>query len=549
MIHMQHLTYSYPNSGRPALQDVSLSVRAGEFLLLTGPSGSGKSTLLRCLNGLVPHFSGGQIQGAVHVAGLDVLHAGPRALSRHVGFVQQNPEAQAVLDRVEAEIAFGLENRALPAADMAQRVEEVLALLALSPLRQRPLVTLSGGERQRVAIATALVLQPAILALDEPTSQLDPAGAEELLHTLRRLREQLNLTIVLVEHRLDRVLAFVDRVVYLADGRIVHDAPPREAAAYLPHTPPVVQLGRALGWEPLPLSVAEAKQFAARDFPETAHKRKDASVKNGAEGKRKKVLEVKGVTFRYGQTAVLQDVSLTVHAGEAVALLGHNGAGKTTLLQCVVGLRQPETGQVWVNGQANNGRAVADICRQVAYLPQNPDDLLFADSVAEELAITLANHQLDPALFPIPPLLIQLGLSDVHNAYPRDLSVGQRQRVALGAVTITNPPLILLDEPTRGLDYAAKEQLLELWRGWLAQGKGLLLVTHDVELAAQIAHQTVVLENGRVLDYGPTAQVLHRQPPFAPQIAHLFPGTGWLSVEDLHLHHPPPDTQHPTPDT
>ncbi len=531
MIRMHQVSYSYPNSPNTALQNVSLVAEAGEFLLLTGPSGSGKSTLLRCLNGLVPHFSGGRIRGSVCVCGVNAIQEGPHALSHHVGFVQQNPEAQAVLDRVETEIAFGLENRAIPSGEMRQRVDDVLALLALEPLRQRLLVTLSGGERQRVAIATALVLQPEVLILDEPTSQLDPQGAEEVLLALLRLREALNLTIVLAEHRLERVLAFADRLLHMENGRILLDAPTRQAAVQLPHAPPVVQLARDLNWEPLPLTVEEAQPFVSDITMSDAQENALSGTQNVY--KMDAALAIEGVTFRYGPKNVLQNVSFTVGAGEAVALVGRNGAGKTTLLQCVVGLLQPEMGQVWVNGRSTQGREVADICREAAYLPQNPDDLLFADSVAEELAITLQNHQLDPNAYPIQPLLAQLDLTEVQEAYPRDLSVGQRQRVALGAITITNPPLILLDEPTRGLDYAAKERLLHLWRGWLAQGKGLLLVTHDVELVAQIAQRTVVLENGRILDFGPTSQILHRHSNFATQISRLFPQTSWLTAADV----------------
>jgi energy-coupling factor transport system ATP-binding protein len=244
MITIDQLTYTYPNSDRIALQDVSWQVEAGEFVLVAGPSGSGKSTLLRCLNGLVPHFTGGTLSGQVVVNGLDALAQGPHALSRHVGFVLQNPEAQAVLDRVEPEIAFGLENAAIPTQEMRVRVEEVLDLLDLTALRERPLTNLSGGERQRVAIASALALRPQILVLDEPTSQLDPQSAEEVLRALVRLNEDLGLTIILAEHRLERVLRYVDRITYMENGRITVDDFVQPAVAQVPQLPPLVRLGR-----------------------------------------------------------------------------------------------------------------------------------------------------------------------------------------------------------------------------------------------------------------------------------------------------------------
>jgi energy-coupling factor transport system ATP-binding protein len=530
MITIDHLTYTYPNSNRRALQDVSWQVAAGEFILVAGPSGSGKSTLLRCLNGLVPHFTGGTVSGEVVVNGLNALAQGPHALSRHVGFVSQNPEAQAVLDRVEPEIAFGLENAAVPVQEMRVRVEEVLDLLDLTPLRERPLTKLSGGERQRVAIASALALRPQILVLDEPTSQLDPQSAEEVLRALVRLNEDLGLTIILAEHRLERVLRYVDRITYLENGRITVDDLVQPAVAKIPQLPPLVRLGRELGWNPLPLTVKEGKRFAREGVKGCG----DERVKGcGGEGVNftRSLLKATDISFAYNGRSALNRVSLDVNPGETVAVMGRNGAGKSTLLKCLMGLLTPNSGEIVLNGKGVNGRAVADISREAAYLPQNPDDLLFAESVAEELTITLRNHNLLHRNG-VAGMLDQLGLAQVSDEYPRDLSVGQRQRVALGAVTITRPKLLLLDEPTRGLDYEAKETLVSIWRQWLAEGMGLLLVTHDVELVAQIADRVILLSQGEVIAAGKTAEILSTSPLFAPQIARLFPDSGWLTVED-----------------
>ena len=526
MIAVRHLTYTYPQRTTPALHDVTWDVADGEFVLVAGASGSGKSTLLRCLNGLVPHFSGGLLAGRVTVGGIDAVAAGPRVLSRHVGFVAQDPEAQAVLDRVEGEIAFALENAAVPPAEMRLRVEEVLDLLDLTPLRDRPLHTLSGGERQRLAIAAALALRPRVLALDEPTSQLDPQSAEDVLRALVRLNEDLGLTIVLAEHRLERIARYADRLTYLAAGRVVHDGPVRDVLPRLPAAPPVVQLAGALGWRPTPLTVKEARPFAAAlaatPVPPAAE------LPGGPP-----LLHVEGLRFSYNGHATLKEVNLSVAPGEAVALVGRNGAGKSTLLKCIVGLLRGQAGEVRIGGRPTRGRDVADICREVGYLPQNPDDLLFADTVADEVRATLRNHGLPEPPASIAASLARLGLGDVAEVYPRDLSVGQRQRVALAAVTATQPRLLLFDEPTRGLDRTAKEELLALWRGWLANGAALLLVTHDVEMAAAIAHRTIVLSQGEVIAGGPTRDVLTATPHFAPQIARLFPGRGWLTVADV----------------
>lgn len=537
MIEITNLTYTYPQSKRPALQDVTWRALAGDFVLLAGTSGSGKSTLLRCLNGLVPHFSGGVVQGQISVNGLDVVTTGPGTMSHHVGFVQQNPEAQAVVEQVEAEIAFGLENQAIPPQAMRIQVEEVLELLELSMLRERPLSTLSGGERQRVAIASALALRPPLLVLDEPTSQLDPQSAEEVLRALVRLNEDLGLTIVLAEHRLERILPYVDHILYLEEGRVIVDAPAREAVAQMPQLPPVAALGRKLGWQPLPLTVKEARRFSSQYAVNSSQYKVDGvgneSPSSVIPRPSSLLLEAKGVSYAYNGCPTLIDVDLQVAPGEAVAVMGRNGAGKSTLLKCMVGLLSPAGGEVWVNGRSTHKREVADICREVGYLPQNPDDLLFADTVADELRVTLNNHNLTGHANGVQPLLDELGLSHVAGAYPRDLSVGQRQRVALGAVTVTRPRLLLLDEPTRGLDYAAKQSLAAIWQRWLATGMGLLLVTHDVEFVAQIADRVAILSQGEIIASGKTADILSATPLFAPQIARLFPNRGWLTVQDV----------------
>ncbi len=542
MIHIHRLTYSYPGSSRPALDRISLDVPEGDFVLVAGPSGSGKSTLLRCLNGLVPHFTGGTVTGSITVSGHEPITEGPQALSRVVGFVFQDPESQFVVDHVEDEIAFALENAAVPPTEMRLRVEEVLHLLDLAPVRDRALDTLSSGEKQRVAIATALAFRPRVLALDEPTSQLDPQAAEDVLQALVRLNQDLNLTIVLAEHRLERVLPYVDHMVYLSEsGDCALSGPPRRVLRHMDLTPPLVTLAKELNWEPLPLTVKQGRGFAARiqdPDPGTracANRRRirGSSKSGGAEAiLHDSHFAVRNLYFAYNGRPVLQGVDLGIAPGELVALMGRNGSGKTTLLKCIVGLLMPERGEIRMNDASLLGRPTADICLKVGYLPQDPGDLLFADTVADELNITLHNHDLldDPPVAPS-QLLERLELAGVAHRYPRDLSVGQRQRVALGAVTVTRPRLLLLDEPTRGLDYPAKRQLVGLLREWQSQGTSILLVTHDVELVAQAADRVLLLSQGEIIADAPP-HVLTASPLFSPQIARLFPGTGWLTARD-----------------
>ena len=520
------------------MRDINLHLDEGSFVLLMGASGAGKSTLLRCLNGLVPHFSGGEYRGTVIVDGLNPVQATPTVMSRRVGFVFQNPEAQFVVDRVEDEIAFALENAALPRQEMRVRVEEVLDLLDLAPLRERPLETLSGGERQRVAIAAALAFRPKILALDEPTSQLDPKSADDVLKSLVRLNEDLGLTVLLSEHRLERVLRYCDWLLYLSkDGVLQQDGPPEGVLPCIDLTPPLVTLAKALDWRPLPLTIKQGRRFARREARGKSREARSEKREAGGEGRGTHcapALKVANLHFAYGNVPALNGITLDVSAGELVALMGRNGAGKSTLFNCVVGLLRPARGKIAVAGEQVLGRGTADICRRVGYLPQNPDALLFADTVRQELLITLKNHGLTAENSPVPlgELLETLGLAQVADVYPRDLSVGQRQRVALGAVTITKPGLLLLDEPTRGLDYPAKRALVSLLHRWQAAGTGILLSTHDVELVAQAAERVVILSQGEIIAEGEPTTVLGSSPLFAPQVARLFPESGWLTAED-----------------
>ncbi len=537
MILFEHVSFTYPNAARPALSDISLELPEGELILVIGPSGAGKSTLLRCINGLAPHFSGGVLAGNIRVGEFNPVQATPQVMSRHVGFVFQDPEAQFVMDRVEDEIAFALENAAIAPDEMRVRVEEALDLLDLTPLRDRPLSTLSGGERQRVAIAAVLALRPRILVLDEPTSQLDPKSAEDVLTALVRLNTDLGLTILVAEHRLERVLPYVDQILYLpADGSAPLLGEPRAVLAQIDLAPPLVRLGKALGWQPLPLTIKEGLRYSRRQAGSREMGSGRSRVRTPNEGA--PFVAAHSLHAAYGGDEVLHGVSLDVHPQEIVALMGRNGSGKTTLLKCLVGLVRPAQGEVRVGGRSIAGREVADVCRELAYLPQDPNSLLFAETVNEELAITLQNHGLmtkrrgEPLPEYATDLLDTLGMARYATSYPRDLSAGERQRAALAAITVTQPRGLLLDEPTRGLDYAAKRRLAELLKGWRAAGMAIVVVTHDVELAAEIADRVVLMSQGEIIAQGEPAQVLGASPLFAPQVAKLFPDSGWLTVED-----------------
>jgi energy-coupling factor transport system ATP-binding protein len=527
VIDLERVSVTYDGAPVPSLSDVDLHVPEGELCLVVGPTGTGKTTLLKTVNGLVPHATGGTLHGRVTVAGRDTRTHPPRDLADVVGVVGQDPLAGMVTDVVEEELAYGMESLALPPAVMRRRVEETLDLLGLVDLRHRAIRTLSGGERQRVAIGAVLTVGPRVLVLDEPTSALDPPAAEEVLAALHRLVHDLGLTVLLAEHRLERVVQFADRVVLLRGG---HRAPvvgdPATVLASAPVAPPVVELGRVARWEPLPLTVREARRLAGplRDAlagrcpPPTAP----------APGGSTPVATVHDLVVRFGTTVAVRHVDLTLHAGEVVALMGRNGAGKSSLLGALTGLTVPTAGAVQVGGRTPHELDGRDLVQHVGLVPQQPADLLYAATVAEECAAADADTDAPPGTCRRLLDRIVPGLDD--DRHPRDLSEGQRLALVLAIVLTAAPPLLLLDEPTRGLDLGAKIRLVEVLDELAAEGHAVVLATHDVELVAEVASRTLVLADGEVVADGPTADVVVGSPAFAPQVSKVLAPEPWLTV-------------------
>jgi energy-coupling factor transport system ATP-binding protein len=511
-ITFRDVSFAYPD-GPVALQDVSLEVQAGELLLVVGSSGSGKSTLLRAVNGIVPHSTGGRFSGSVTAFGRDVQHHRPRELTEVVGFVSQDPEAQLVVDEVEHDVAFALENLGMPATAMRRRVEEALDALGIAHLRRRTPTSLSGGERQRVAIAGAIAAAPSALVLDEPTSQLDPQGADDVLAALARLNADLGTTVVLAEHRLERAAPLADRAVVVEAGHVPAPTDVGVALAGYAGAPPVVQLGRLLGWDPLPLTVRDARARAAE------HPGPEPLVPSGpdpASSPGEVLAAARALTVELGGRDVLHGVDLAVHRGEVVALLGRNGAGKTTLLRALAGLNTPSRGAV-------------EASTRVAYVPQDPSSLLFSPTVRREVGETLAQlgRRDDGA---VDAWLARLGIEHLADRHPRSLAGGERQRVAIAAVAVGGAEVLLLDEPTRGMDAASRHALERAVRDHADGGGGVVLATHDVELAARCATRVVVLGDGDVVADGPGPDVLAGS-LFAPQTLRVMPP--FLTVADV----------------
>ncbi len=529
ILALERLSYRYPGASERALSDVTLSIEPGEFCVLAGLSASGKSTLLRAACGLVPHFHGGDFAGRVSVAGLDTREHGPAAIGAHAGTVFQDPETQVVMGTVRAELALGLENRGRPPAAVARAVEEVALALGLAQLLDRSTHELSGGELQRVALAAALAPRPKLVLLDEPTSQLDPVAGDELIWLLRRLNQEWDTAVLLIEHRLERCLAAADRVIVLDHGRLVCDDAPSGFLGWAAHASPALQTPGArmfaqAGIEPAPVGVRQARAIlrahgllddpagttasagaTAQPAGEQTPTRPLSRILSARRERRRSTdeaaLDMRGVwhELRDGPS-ILRGVELTLQPGERVALLGRNGAGKSTLLRHAAGLLEPTRGRVEHAGR-------------VALLMQNPGDYFLHEHAGEEAGATA---------------LQRLGLSGLAQRNPRDLSGGERQRLALAIVTDGHsPPAVLaLDEPTRGMDRGAKHELAGWLGGRREDGTAVIVATHDLEFAAEFAERVLLLADGRLIADAGAAEVLSGGWYFTTETARILDGAG-----------------------
>jgi energy-coupling factor transport system ATP-binding protein len=517
VLAVEGLTYAYAGAAQPALRDVDLRVEPGEFVVLAGVSASGKSTLLRAASGLVPHFHGGTFAGRVVTGGLDTREHGPADLAAVAGTLFQDPETQAVLGTVRAELAFPLENRGHGPAAVARGVEEAALALGIDALLDRPTHELSGGELQRVALGAALAGRPEVVLLDEPTSQLDPVAGDELVWLLRRLNEEWGTAVVLAEQRLERCLAAADRVVALQDGRVACDAAPRDFLGWAAEAAPVLQTPGArmfsrAGLRPPPAGVKDARAtlrahgLLAPPAPPPAEARPARAARPRWLRGRGPAGDAPALAFRdvwhelARGRAILRGVDLEVRPGERVALMGRNGAGKSTLLRHAAGLLQPTRGRVHAAGR-------------VALLLQHPGDYLLHERVGDEA----------PAA-----ALARVGLAAHADRHPRDLSGGERQRLALAVVLGDGAPaqVVCLDEPTRGMDRGAKGELADRLRALGDAGSAVLVATHDTEFAAAVADRVVLLADGRPIADAPAPEVLAGGWYFATETARILGGEG-----------------------
>ena len=456
-----------------------------------------------------------------------------RSVVQKIGMVFQDPESQLVMTSVEQEIAFGLENLGLPNGLMKRRVMEVNVALALADYFHSFTPELSGGQKQKVALASVLAMQPEILLLDEPTSQLDPIAGEEILTMIRRLNEENGLTVILIEQRLERCFHLADRVLVMDKGSIISDYHAQEVAQLTvnnntPFLPPLAKLFAGLGYQEVPTTVKQGRKIvrsyclfsdSKTPTPEYGTAQKTTTIKRAAE---ESLLDIQNLWFTYptGKEA-LKDINLSVQQGDFIVVMGDNGAGKTTLLKNINGLLKPGRGRVKVLNQDTRKISVEQLSASIGYLSQNPNDYLFLPTVGEELAFTLKNLGL-PDDGSSTELLGKLQLIPHVDSNPRDLSTGERQRVALASVLVAKPRLLLLDEPTRGLDYQLKAKLGEILLQLQQEGMAIIIITHDVEFAAEYAEEIVLMTEGTIVARGNKYEMLSGSTFYSPQISKLF---------------------------
>ena len=512
MIKFQNVSLIYPTAERTILDKLNFEIGEGEFVLLIGETGIGKSSVLRLINGLVPHHTGGILAGNVEVGGISTRTVRPGQLAELIGIVGQNPVNGFVTDIVEDELAFSMESLNLPEDAMRKRIEEVLDLLSLNQIRNRKIATLSGGEQQRVAIAAAMVLHPKILVLDEPTSALDPVAAEEVLAILQRLVHDLGITVIIAEHRLERVIGYVDLVIEISANGQTRIGKPEEILKDSKIAPPIVKLARALKLPQISLSVRDLR----KSTEEIRSKGKE--LQSNAHTFGSNLLEAENLSVSYENKVALQPLNLKIRRGEIVALMGRNGAGKSSLIKALLNV-------ISYKGQ------IKTIGKRIGYIPQDANDLLYHQSVAAECDQTDQDNKL--AKGATAKLLNELAPSVKLDSHPRDLSEGQRLALVLAIVLAPRPELLILDEPTRGLDYESKSLLIKLLTQSAANGSAVLIATHDVELVAELATRIIILAEGELVADGSALEVLLASPSFAPQVTKVMSPRKWLTISDV----------------
>jgi len=470
MIELENVSYCYPQGGKDAISGVSLSVRPGECIFVTGPSGAGKTTLCMAAAGILEHEYGGKKGGRVTIRGRDVKeYPSLSDISGLVGMVFDDPEAQLIFTTVEEEILSALERRGLSPAEIEDRLSSIMEITHLSLLKERAPHALSGGQKQRVVLATTLALGTDILILDEPTAELDEQGTESIVSVLKDLKAK-GKTIILTEHKFSRFRDLADRLVVMEGGRIRASGPPDQVAAE-----------------------ESVRRILLPDFSGI----RDFSVPAPQNGN-KPLISVQGLEHFYGDVPALRGVNLEILPGEFIAIVGENGSGKTTLIKHFIGLLRPARGTVTVDGKNAATAQVSELAHTVGLVFQNPDHMFFANTVAEEIKFGIANLGIPDPDKVLERVMEKTGLSHARDLYPRWLSRGERQRLAIACVLAMQPKVIVLDEPTTGLDGRESREIMEILKHLQRDGRAIVMVTHSRQIAEECTDRIIAMEGGKI---------------------------------------------------
>jgi len=531
MIQLKDLTFSYLKSDgskvseTPQINNVNLTINSGEFVLVCGPTGSGKSTFLKTLNGLAPSFTGGVISGELRINGVNLLGLEPHEFASVVGYVNQQPENAFVGDTVIDEIVYCAEQLGLPIKEIELAVKKISQLLEISDLLERPLLTLSGGQQQRVAIASALVAGQKILLLDEPTSALDLVGAAEVLKVLKRLCSEEGVTVLLAEHRISRVIAEVDSVLVVHGDGSVTKGPTATQFNDPRFVPPIIELGLKLGWKPLPITTADA----AKQWNETRPMFQSKVLAEAG----KEVLSVSDLEVSFGSVQALQQTSFSLAGKQITALMGENGSGKTSLCWAIQGSGTRTKGTVTTSKGDTQDLSTSERLEVLTMVPQRAADLLFLATLSAELEESDKYAEV-PSGSTAKLFQLLAGRIDT-SIHPRDLSAGQQLSLVLAIQLVKQAKIVILDEPTRGLDYSAKHALAKQLNSIRSQDRAVLIATHDIEFVAMIADRVLVLEKGQLVSDSSPLEVLGAGKQFASQLAEISQEAGLISIEQVKL--------------
>lgn len=528
IIKIEDLSYTYPGATK-ALTDISLVVYPGEYLAIVGANGAGKTTLCMFLNGVIPNVIGGRVGGTVQVCGMDTFEHYVYDIAQNVGLVLQDPESQLFSADVRSEIAFAAENRGVPRHEIIERMQEVLKIVRLEELSSRLSDELSGGQKQRLAIAANLIVRPKILVADEPTSQLDPVGKEEVFSTLSSLNKDFGMTVVIASHDVDEIVRYADRVIVLDHGSIILQGPPDDVFREVEtldrlfvHVPDLAYLGKSiqLGGDQrlslyVPQAVAQIKSWLGQEKSASGKpfEEPSTSVQAAREGTSKEDLavEVKNLTYTYPGTSApaISEMNFSIPKGQFVGIIGQNGGGKTTIMKCLVGLLKPTQGEIYLENKPLIGQKVGDIATRIGLILQNPDTQLFCMSVEEEIRFGLENLNLEPEEIErrTEEALKITGLDNYRQLYPFKLSLGDRRKVAVASIVAMRPQILIFDEPLTGQDYKGRYELVNLAAELHHAGHTVIMISHDMELVARYTQRTLVVGKGQLLLDSPTRDV------------------------------------------